>query len=84
MTCCSAAAVTSWAALHECLFGEALDRGDVMGSLLGGISVSALAYVVDYYVVPDRFTPGFEKRLPSRALFVVYAALALSLGLGRA
>ena len=44
-----------------------------------GVATSALAYVIDYHVVPDRFTPGFEKRLPERSLGLIYAALALGL-----
>ena len=43
--------------------------------------VSATAYVTDYCVVPKRLTPGFELRLPRRALAPIYAALALGLSL---
>jgi hypothetical protein len=67
------AAVTSWAALHELLFRRR--------PLLGGALVSALAYATDYFVVPRRVTPGFEKRLSPAGMFAVYAALALALGL---
>jgi hypothetical protein len=76
-------AVTSWAGLNEALFGDAIDRRDVATALLGGAAVAGLAYVVDYYVVPRRFTPGFEKRLSGASLFGIYATLALSLALGR-
>ena len=38
--------------------------------------LSAIAYVVDYYVVSKRFGPGFETCLSPRAMFAVYAALA--------
>ena len=38
-----------------------------------------MAYFTDYHVVPDRLTPGFEKRLSPKSLRVVYSALALSL-----
>lgn len=38
--------------------------------------LSAIAYVVDYYVVSKRFRPGFETCLSPRAMFAVYAALA--------
>ena len=40
------------------------------------LAVSALAYVVDYYVVGKRFQPGFERYLSPRGLFAVYVALA--------
>lgn len=48
-------------------------------ALLGGAAVAAVAYVTDYYFVPKRLTPGFEKRLSGPAMFAVYATLALSL-----
>ncbi len=75
----NSAAVLSWAALHELLLGE---EKNAAKSLLGGVAVAALAYVTDYYVVPDRLTPGFEKRLSNGSLFGIYATLALSLGIG--
>lgn len=78
----NAAAVTSWAAIHEWLAGEAADRGDVAGVMLGGAAVSGLAYVVDYHVVPPRLTPGFEKRLSGKSMIGVYSVLALGLALG--
>lgn len=50
-------------------------------ALTDGALVAATAYVVDYHVVPKRFTPGFEKRLPNSALAAVYAALALGMSM---
>ena len=44
-------------------------------------AVSAVAYVVDYYVVPPRFRPGFEEHLSAGSLFAVYAALAAGFAL---
>ena len=44
-----------------------------------GAATSAIAYVVDYHVVPRRLTPGFELRLPGAALAGIYAAMALGL-----
>ena len=72
----------SWSLLHEVLFGEYQDEGNVPASLAGGALVSAFAYIVDYYVVPKRFTPGFEKHLSNRSLLIIYIVLALALGLG--
>ncbi|WP_010587348.1 hypothetical protein [Schlesneria paludicola] len=77
------AAVTSWAGIFEMYFGRAVDRQDVRQALVGGAAVSALAFVTDYYLVPRRVTPGFEKRLSNTSLFGIYSALALSLALGR-
>jgi len=76
------AANGSWAAIYEVLFGEAADDGKVAPALLGGALVAGGAYVIDYYLVPKRLTPGLEKRLSARSLLAVYAALALSLGIG--
>jgi hypothetical protein len=54
-------------------------RTDYARAVTAGVATSALAYVVDYHVVPDRFTPGFEKRLPDRSLGLIYTVLALGL-----
>ncbi len=78
----NATAVTGWAAVHELLCGRAVDKGGVTAALISGAAVSAMAYVTDYYIVPSRFTPGFEKRLSNRALFGIYSVLAVSLALG--
>lgn len=50
--------------------------------IVHAVAVSWLAYVVDYHVVPKRFTPGFEWVF-TRAWFpVLYAGLAGSLWAG--
>jgi hypothetical protein len=51
-----------------------------------GAGTAALAYVVDYHVVPKRLTPGFELRVSRLGLFAIYGVLggALALGLSRA
>lgn len=61
-----------WALLYEALAGR-------MPPLARGAAVSALAYVIDYHVVPRRLMPGFEMRLPRAALAAAYAALAVGL-----
>lgn len=68
-----------WAALYERAFGHLAENGQVARALLGGAGVAALAYLVDYHVVPKRLTPGWEYHLGRRPLAAVYAALALSL-----
>ena len=68
-----------WALFYE-LLGRGRHRSGTR-ALRDGALVSALAYVVDYHVVPKRLTPGFELRLPHRALASVYAALAVGLAL---
>jgi hypothetical protein len=66
-----------WALFYE-LLGMRGRRTPVR-AVADGALVAATAYVVDYHVVPKRFTPGFEKRLPAAGLAAVYAALALGL-----
>lgn len=48
------------------------------------IGMAGVAYVVDYHVVPRRFTPGFELVLPRRSYPLLYAGLAVSLWAGLA
>ena len=48
-------------------------------SVGSGVAISALAYVTDYYVVPRRFTPGFELTLSRRSFPWLYDALAVGL-----
>lgn len=76
------AACTSWAALHEQLFGRAISKGNVPVALTGGSIIALAAYVTDYFLVPKRVTPGMEKRLSSRSLFFIYSVLAMSLAIG--
>jgi hypothetical protein len=75
------AAVASWAAVYEMIFGKAARRGNVAAGILGGAAVAGLAYVTDYYIVPERLTPGFEKRLSGKSMFGIYALLAATLPL---
>ncbi len=77
----NAAAVTSWAAMHELMLPRDT-RPSIGRAMLAGAATSAFAYWVDYHVVPKRFTPGFEDRLSKRSLFGVYAVLALALAAG--
>lgn len=74
----NSAAVFSWAAVYAVLRGPRT-RTDYARAVTAGVATSALAYVIDYHVVPNRFTPGFETRLPDRSLGLIYAALALGL-----
>ena len=68
-----------WALFYE-LLGRGRRRSGTR-ALRDGALVSGLAYVVDYHVVPKRLTPGFELRLPTRALGGIYAALAVGLAM---
>lgn len=76
-------AAVFWAAAYEVLFGARSARSgrpvSPLRPLLGSAVITASAYVTDYYLVPSRFTPGFEKRLSGRSLATIYGALALGL-----
>lgn len=67
------AASVWWAALYEL----ALAAQPRLRRLPAAAVLSAIAYAVDYYVVNKRFRPGFEAYLSPRAMFAVYAALAV-------
>jgi len=50
-------------------------------ALLRGAGMAALAYVVDYHVVPRRLSPGFENRIGATGVAATYAAFAVGLAL---
>lgn len=47
--------------------------------VLAAAAVTAGAYIIDYYLIPERFTPGFEKRLSGKSLAAIFATLAVGL-----
>jgi uncharacterized membrane protein len=55
---------------------------NIFVALLVAFGVTVISYIVDFHVVPKRFTPGFEHILDKRALLVVYTLLGLSLFCG--
>ena len=81
------AAAMFWAGLYEKWFapriGKSLQRS-ALRPLVGAAAVTAGAYITDYYLVPKRLTPGFEKRVSGKALATIYGALALGFLVGRA
>jgi hypothetical protein len=70
-----------WACFFEALFGRAAERS-TGAALVGGATIAAAAYVTDYHVVSDRFNPGFHAHLSNRALFLIYAGLAIGFAAG--
>jgi hypothetical protein len=74
----NAGASVFWATLYERLFGRG-NSGHVGRTLLGGAVVAALAYLVDYHLIPKRLTPGWEERVSGRSLGYIFGAMALSL-----
>jgi len=78
------AATTFWAAIYEKVVAPRAGAPDssLLKPLLGAVAVTAGAYVTDYYLVPKRFTPGYEMRLSGRSLAAIYGMLALGLVAG--
>jgi hypothetical protein len=76
----NAGAVALWSTIHA-LFPK---PNSTFAKLRNAALVAAAAYVTDYYIVPKRLTPGFEKRLSKTSLLGMYAALAASLVLSDA
>lgn len=83
-TLLNAAAMASWSMFNELVWRRWVSRGSRSRSLVAGTATSGIAYVTDYYLVPKRFTPGFEKRLSPMAMGIIYASLAISMAAGLA
>jgi hypothetical protein len=71
-----------WAALYSRIYGHREAAKALPQAVAGGIATSAVAYAIDYEVVPRRLTPGFEHRLSAGAMAAVYGALAGGFALG--
>lgn len=69
------AASIFWAVLYERL----ASRQSHHAKLKAAAATSAVAALVDFRLTPQRFTPGFEKRLSVISLAMVYSAFALGL-----
>lgn len=70
-----------WGALYDVL--RRLRRRPTPATvLMDAVAVSGIAACVDLVVVPERLTPGFERRLSPRGLAWVYAGFAAGLALG--
>ncbi|MDN5836020.1 MAG: hypothetical protein L0H12_01555 [Nitrosospira sp.] len=73
------AASVFWATWYEKLrpSPSPTDSGTI--AIAPAVITTAAAYVVDFYVIPKRLTPGFEHRLSKRSLLMVYGTFALGL-----
>jgi hypothetical protein len=67
-----------WATLYEKLNRRSPARTPAKVLALA-TATSALACIVDYRLVPERLTPGFQKRLSRTSLFFTSGAFALAL-----
>jgi hypothetical protein len=72
------AASLFWAILHE-KFRQGLSSSPQIVAIVPAIVTTTAAYVVDFYVIPKRLTPGFEHRLSRRSLLLVYGTFAFGL-----
>ena len=74
-------AAIMWAAVYEKWFAPnaAQRTASPLQPLIGTVVVAAGAYITDYYLVPKRFTPGYEKRVSGKSMVAIYAALALGM-----
>jgi hypothetical protein len=79
----NAGASVFWAAIYQRLFDRVGQRSGAGAALLGGAAVAALAYLVDYRLIPQRLTPGWEYRVSGRSLAMIFAAMAASLAVRR-
>lgn len=70
-----------WASIYEKWFAPREEEANAspLQPLIGAAVVTAGAYVTDYYLVPRRFTPGYEKRVSGKSLTAIYGVLALGL-----
>lgn len=69
-----------WAGCYEAMAHR--QDGQPARPLILAATVSAVAYLVDYHVVPRRYTPGFELVFPRRSFPFLYIGLAASLWAG--
>ena len=65
-----------WAAGYEAMRPE---QARLSGRIARAAGIAALAYIVDYHVVPRRLSPGFEHRIGAAGILSAYAAFALGL-----
>lgn len=66
-------AMSAWGVLYE---GALLVTRTKSSPLTALLAVGA-AWVIDYRIVPKRYTPGIEKRLSQRSVLLSYTAMAV-------
>jgi len=76
------ASATFWAVLFERFFGSLLDKKQAALTLKAATAATAVACFTDYQLTPQRLHPGFEKRLSTPALAVVYLSFGIGLAAG--
>lgn len=61
-----------WGVVYERWFGRYAEKRDVAPAS----AVASLACFVDYKLTPERLQPGFEKRLSTPSMVLVYGSVA--------
>lgn len=77
-----AASAVFWGVLFEKLLGRERRQGHVDAIVRSAVKATTAAAVVDLCLVPRRLTPGFERRLSTRSLWLVYGGLAAGMVAG--
>jgi len=70
-----------WGTLHAKFWGRRAAAAP-MPALAAAVATSAAACFVDYRMTPRRLTPGFERRVSTRELALVYGWFAVGLAAG--
>jgi hypothetical protein len=70
-----------WAFFYDAL-QRRRRRPTPASAFVDAAAVTTLAAVVDLKVVPERLTPGFERRLSDRSLWWVYVSFGVGLAIG--
>lgn len=76
------ASATFWAVLFERFVGNKLDQKNPALTLQAATAASAVACFTDYQLTPRRLHPGYEMRLSTPSLALVYGAFGLGLAVG--
>jgi hypothetical protein len=77
------ASATLWGVLFQRLFVARRSQTRPLALELRDAAIATTgAATVDLLLTPKRFTPGFERRLSKRSLFMVYGGFALGLVVG--
>lgn len=77
-----AASGVFWGVLFEKLLRRERRPASAGAVARNAIKATAVAALVDLVVVPKRLTPGFERRLSGRSLWMVYGGLAAGMAVG--
>lgn len=72
-----------WGGIYEAAMGDPLHSSDD-ADWRGAAATALGAYVLDYHLLPRRFTPGFEKRYSAGDMLAFFATFVAVLPLRRA